>query len=378
MAAVKKRALDMLLIASAAGAATFTFAPVAQADYAVLKTGVRLHITGYEQTGNQIRLTVTGGTVDLLAADLVSIEPEDQFTAPPTIVAATKGPYGNLIRAAAEKHGVDEKLITHVIAVESNFNPRATSHKQALGLMQLLPATAAKYSVSNIFDPAENIDAGTHYLKDLLSPYSGNLSLALAAYNAGPETVSRYGGIPPFRETQKYVQKITTILAREKSQIPSNYADAEFSNFEGNFLTPRAEFAELLRRSLGRRLRLRLHRLAGVARRRAKRTSRPKRTAAIIRAPVSAGARRNATEYATLAGRSLLLLSGRGIFQRIPDKFPFDVFFPAMVELHGFSVAGAGHSGQERAQHRTIHRASRLQSSKGGNVGLARRSSLEG
>jgi len=222
MAAVKKRVSGLAVTLFAASVATFLFAPAARADYAVLKTGVRLHITGYEQTGDQIRLTVTGGTVDVLAADLVSIEPEDHFTAPPAASNPVKGPYGNLIRAAAEKHGVDEKLITHVIAVESNFNPRAASHKQALGLMQLLPTTAAKYSVSNIFDPAENIDAGTHYLKDLLSRYSGNLSLALAAYNAGPETVTKYGGIPPFPETQKYVQKITTILAHEKSQAPLN------------------------------------------------------------------------------------------------------------------------------------------------------------
>ena len=222
MVAVKKRPTGLLSIALTIGAAAFTFVPVAQADYAVLKSGVRLHITGYEQTGDQIRLTVAGGTVDVPAADLASIEPEDQFTATPATLNPAKGPYGNLIRAAAEKHGVDEKLITHVIAVESNFNPRAASHKQALGLMQLLPTTAAKYSVSNIFDPAENIDAGTHYLKDLLSRYRGNLSLALAAYNAGPETVTRYGGIPPFPETQKYVQKITTILAHERSQIPAN------------------------------------------------------------------------------------------------------------------------------------------------------------
>ena len=210
------------LLLAAITVAGASFAPTACADYAVLKTGVRLHITGYEQTGEQVHLTVAGGTVDVPATDLVAIEPEDQFVAPPPAPTATKGAYGNLIHAAAQKHGVDEKLVTHVIAVESNFNPRAASHKQALGLMQLIPTTAAKYSVSNIFDPAENIDAGTHYLKDLLSRYSGNLSLALAAYNAGPEMVTRYGGVPPFPETQRYVQKITSILAQEKLQLPKN------------------------------------------------------------------------------------------------------------------------------------------------------------
>ena len=208
--------LALLAVASAG------LAPGARGDYAVLKSGVRLHITGYEQAGDQIRLTVAGGTVNIAATDLVSVEPEDQFAAPPPAPEPAKGPYGDLIRAAAAKHGVDEKLITHVIAVESNFNPRAASHKQALGLMQLLPATAAKYSVSNIFDPAENIDAGTHYLKDLLTHYKGNTSLALAAYNAGPQMVSKYGGIPPFSETQKYVQKINVTLAQEKTQSPKN------------------------------------------------------------------------------------------------------------------------------------------------------------
>ena len=187
-------------------------APAARADYAVLRSGVRLHITGYERTGDQVRLTMSGGSVNVPADELVSVEPEDQFTSLPPAPLAD-GPYGNLIRAAALKHGLDEKLITGVIAVESNFNPRAVSRKKAQGLMQLIPQTAARYSVANIFDPAQNIEAGTHYLKDLLEKYRGNLSLALAAYNAGPEMVERYGGIPPFPETQKYVRQITARLS---------------------------------------------------------------------------------------------------------------------------------------------------------------------
>lgn len=214
--------LPRIWLIALAAAVSAGLVPDANADYAVLKSGVRLHITGYELAGDQVRLTVAGGSINVAATDLVSVEPEDQFAALPPAPTAGTGPYINLIHAAAEKHGVDEKLITHVIAVESNFNPRAASRKQALGLMQLLPTTAARYSVSNIFDPAQNIDAGTHYLKDLLARYSGNLSLALAAYNAGPQMVTRYGGIPPFPETQKYVQKITAILAQDKLQVPRN------------------------------------------------------------------------------------------------------------------------------------------------------------
>jgi len=191
-----------------------SMAPVARADYAVLRSGLRLHITSYEQAGDRVRLTVEGGTVEVQAADLMSVEPEEHFAALPA-QPTPDGPFGSLIRAASLKHGVDEKLIEYVIAVESNFNPRAASRKQALGLMQLLPQTAARYSVTNTFDPAQNIDAGTHYLKDLLAKYRGNLQLALAAYNAGPEMVERYGGIPPFPETQKYVRQITAKLARK-------------------------------------------------------------------------------------------------------------------------------------------------------------------
>lgn len=196
--------------------------PGTRADYAVMKSGARLHITSYVQTGDRMTLTLDGGTVDVSASDIVSIEPEENFVPnrpEPKAEDANvdpNAPFGKLIHDAAAKHGVDENLVTDVIAAESNFNPRAVSRKQALGLMQLLPTTAARYSVVNIFDPAQNIDAGTHYLKDLLSQYNGNLPLALAAYNAGPEMVERYRGVPPFRETQTYVKKITTNLAKTK------------------------------------------------------------------------------------------------------------------------------------------------------------------
>lgn len=181
----------------------------ARADYAVLRSGARLHITGYERDGERVQLAVDGGTVSVAAEDLVAVEPEEHFAAVPAAPVIAAGPFGSLIHAAAEKHGVDESLITWVIAEESNFNPRAVSRRRAQGLMQLLPKTAALYSVANIFDPAENIDAGTHYLKDLLARYRGDLRLALAAYNAGPDMVERYGGVPPFPETQKYVRLIT-------------------------------------------------------------------------------------------------------------------------------------------------------------------------
>jgi soluble lytic murein transglycosylase-like protein len=200
----------ILLIAALAALA----APATRADYAVLRSGLRLHITGYETSGDRVRLTVDGGLIEVPADAILSVEPEDVFPANPPDPPPT-GPFGNLIRSAAEKHGVDERLIQHVIAVESNFNPRATSRKQALGLMQLLPRTAARFSVVNAFDPSQNIDAGTRYLKELLLRYSGNLPLALAAYNAGPEMVERYRGVPPFPETQKYVRQITARLAQE-------------------------------------------------------------------------------------------------------------------------------------------------------------------
>ena len=144
-------ALSVLLATAA------ILAPVASADYAVLRSGARLHVTGYQLDGERVRLSVSGGTVEIAASELIDVEPEDQFPAPPSANADFGARYANLIHASAQKHGVDANLIAHVIAAESNFDPKAVSRKRALGLMQLLPETAARYAVSNIFDPAQNI-----------------------------------------------------------------------------------------------------------------------------------------------------------------------------------------------------------------------------
>ncbi|MGA7557286.1 MAG: lytic transglycosylase domain-containing protein [Terriglobales bacterium] len=115
------------------------------------------------------------------------------------------------IDAAAARHHVDPSLVRSVVKVESNFNPNAVSRKGAMGLMQLMPATARSLNVANPFDPEQNVDAGVRHLRKLLDSYGGNVRLSLAAYNAGSGAVARSAGVPHFRETQDYVRRITRL-----------------------------------------------------------------------------------------------------------------------------------------------------------------------
>ena len=122
-----------------------------------------------------------------------------------------------LVRRAADKHRVDPALIRAVIETESNWNAAAVSNRGAGGLMQLIPTTALRFGVNDVFDPQQNIDGGVHYLRVLLERYNGNMDLALAAYNAGEGAVDRAHGIPAFRETRNYVQKVQNAYFRPGS-----------------------------------------------------------------------------------------------------------------------------------------------------------------
>lgn len=129
--------------------------------------------------------------------------------------------YGEAIEAAAKTHDLDPALVRAVIHAESGFNPKARSHKGAVGLMQLMPATAREVGVRDARVPSHNIRGGVQYLAGLLAQFRGDVALAAAAYNAGPAAVAKYAGIPPYAETQVYVQRVKILHRRYREQTPS-------------------------------------------------------------------------------------------------------------------------------------------------------------
>ena len=130
-------------------------------------------------------------------------------------------PYGAEITAAAKKHGIDPALLAGLVKQESGFNPSAGSPAGARGLTQLMPATAAGLGVTNVLDPAQNLDGGAKYLRQQLDAFGGDVTRALAAYNAGPGAVQRYGGVPPYAETQNYVRAVQANAAAYRGSSPS-------------------------------------------------------------------------------------------------------------------------------------------------------------
>jgi soluble lytic murein transglycosylase-like protein len=126
-------------------------------------------------------------------------------------------PFGAEITAAAKKHGIDPALLAGLVKQESGFNPNAGSPAGARGLTQLMPGTAAGLGVSNVLDPIQNLDGGAKYLRQQLDAFGGDVTRALAAYNAGPGAVQRYGGVPPYAETQNYVRIVQANAAQYRA-----------------------------------------------------------------------------------------------------------------------------------------------------------------
>ena len=180
-------------------------------EYAVLATGYRLYIDRHEVDGDTVRLFQKDNGFTEMAASLVTAfekEPDPPAAPAPELKPATPEPSPReLVDAAAKRHGLPANFVHSVVAAESAYKPDAVSPKGAIGLMQLMPATAQAYG-ADPRNPAQNVEAGTALLRELLIKYNGDARRALAAYNAGPGAVERYNGVPPYRETQTYIERV--------------------------------------------------------------------------------------------------------------------------------------------------------------------------
>src|SRR5215813_9545403 len=213
------------------------------AEVAVLRNGRSIQYVRKEQLGDTVRLYTTDGYIDVLNEQIASFEVEDTPPAPPAetavkqpivtnpvspiqTVANSKVDLDEVVRQASERRQLDPDFVNSVIKAESNFHPRAVSPKGAQGLMQLMPGTAALLGVSDPFDPKANVEAGTTYLSSLLDLYHDDPIKALAAYNAGPQRVEQYHGVPPYRETHAYISRIVRDFnAKKRAQVKTAQAE---------------------------------------------------------------------------------------------------------------------------------------------------------
>jgi len=218
--------------------AVLSVADMASASIAIFSDGRNMKISAYKVDEEFVHLTLhSGGTMSLPLTRVERIVDDEVIT--PEVVAEVKKiaeeggvfpkrswrfdetrtplfrtKFDKIIVEAARHFDVDAVLVSAVIKAESDYNPFTVSHKGARGLMQLMPATAARFGVSNSFDPHANIYAGTRYLRWLLKTFDGNADLAVAAYNAGEGNVWKYKGVPPFRETVTYINRIAKHIRR--------------------------------------------------------------------------------------------------------------------------------------------------------------------
>ncbi len=187
----------------------------AAAELVLLTTGRTLAISGHAFEGDRVVLYLrNGGEIVCDRSLIVRIEP-DPAPAPPVQMvvespAPPARPFAEIIDAVSVRHGVPTALVYALIEVESAYRPAARSPKGAMGLMQLMPATAKQYALTDPFDPMANIEAGTRHLRSLLDRY--DVDSALAAYNAGEGPVRKFGGVPPYPETRRYVAKIRELV----------------------------------------------------------------------------------------------------------------------------------------------------------------------
>jgi len=204
------------------GLLTLSAATPATAEIAVMASGKILYIDTFSRSEERLVLYLTGGGEVTVPAEMVhNIVPNEiveQEQADPRQVRLLPH-LDDVIEASATRYGLDPHLVAAVILAESSGDTRAVSNKGAQGLMQLMPSTARELGVADALDPAQNVDGGSRYLRDMLDRHSGNLSLALAAYNAGPEAVRKYGGIPPYRETEDYVGRVLRTYERASEAV---------------------------------------------------------------------------------------------------------------------------------------------------------------
>ena len=201
-----------------------TVALVAQAgEFAVLANGFRIHADRHSTDGTTVRLETSGGVIESPATSVASFEQED-FVPPPGVPPSPPNPVAKpgltpreLVAQAAQHVGLPAAIVQSIARAESGYREDAVSPKGAIGLMQLMPQTAAQLS-SDPHDPAQNADAGARYLRDLLLKYENDphqVSKAVAAYNAGPAAVDKYHGIPPYAETIQYVNRVLKQYEKE-------------------------------------------------------------------------------------------------------------------------------------------------------------------